>query len=109
MAQYFCHPLGDFRHPLKISLLPPDRNPETLDIILNNTMLIILYLSTRNFYISVCPADFIAIIKLKAWVKDILCKYIIYLYFIVCFCCKINNCNTFGSEILPRRKELTKC
>ena len=25
----FRHPLGDFRHPLKISLPPPGRNPET--------------------------------------------------------------------------------
>ena len=28
-AQFFRHPLGDFRHPLKISLPPPGSNPET--------------------------------------------------------------------------------
>ena len=27
--KFFRHPLGDFRHPLKISLPPPGRNPET--------------------------------------------------------------------------------
>ena len=27
-AQLFHHPLGDIRHPLKITLPPPGRNPE---------------------------------------------------------------------------------
>ena len=27
-AQFFRHTLGDFRHPLKITLPPPGRNPE---------------------------------------------------------------------------------
>ena len=27
-AQIFRYPLGDFRHPLKITLPPPGRNPE---------------------------------------------------------------------------------
>ena len=28
-AQFVRHPLGDFRHPLKFTLPPPGRNPET--------------------------------------------------------------------------------
>ena len=28
-TKFFRHPLGDFRHPLKITLPPPGRNPET--------------------------------------------------------------------------------
>ena len=27
-AQFFRHPLGEFRQPLKITLQPPERNPE---------------------------------------------------------------------------------
>ena len=38
-AQFFRHPLGDFRHPLKISLPSPGRNPETTP-----DLIILLYL-----------------------------------------------------------------
>ena len=31
-AQFFRHTLGDFRHPLKITLPPAGRNPETAPV-----------------------------------------------------------------------------
>ena len=31
-AQFFRHPLGDFFHPLKITLPPPGRNPENAPV-----------------------------------------------------------------------------
>ena len=32
VCNLFRHPLGDFRHPLKIFLPPPARNPETAPV-----------------------------------------------------------------------------
>ena len=32
-AQFVRHPLGDFRHPLKITLPPPGRNPENTPLL----------------------------------------------------------------------------
>ena len=33
---FFCHPLGDFSHPLKISLPPHGRNPESAPAMIND-------------------------------------------------------------------------
>ena len=36
---FFATPRGDFHHPLKISLPPPGRNPETAPALLNSFIL----------------------------------------------------------------------
>ena len=35
-AQFFRHLLRDFRHPLKMSLPPPGRNPDVVDLFLGD-------------------------------------------------------------------------
>ena len=54
-AQFFRHPLGDFRHPLKIILPPPGRNPENAPV-KTDSVVVLYYLFPHLFIISkFCP------------------------------------------------------
>ena len=51
-AKFFCHPLGDFRRPMKITLPPPVRNPENPPVYDHTFISIFMQAYTRPLLVS---------------------------------------------------------